>query len=184
MGKCSLQKGKHSGMFHCTCCNAIHIGVVFALVCFHCFLEHSFARFIFIFEFSLFYVEKLQEFVKPLVCFLCFPWIQTVKCLLLYCQNITYFHFCFTIYTPIKSLPFQSPSVIFCISIVIGTNIWTKFSSEFNNYVFTITYVPILEVCDKSIFPQMFFVYIFISKGQAVSLKVPFPNSENYGNET
>ena len=30
----------------------------------------------------------------------------------------------------------------------------------------------------------MFFVYIFISKGQAVSLKVPFPNSENYGNET
>lgn len=73
MGKCSLQKGKHSGMFHCTCCNAIHIGVVFALVCFHCFLEHNFARFIFIFEFSLFYVEKLQEFVKPLVCFLCFP---------------------------------------------------------------------------------------------------------------
>ena len=68
--------------------------------------------------------------------------------------------------------------------MVIGTNIWTKFSSEFNNYVFTITYVPILEVCDKSIFPQMFFVYIFISKGQAVSLKVPFPNSENYGNET
>ena len=31
---------------------------------------------------------------------------------------------------------------------------------------------------------QMFFVYIFISKGQVVSLKLPFPNSENYGNET
>ena len=37
---------------------------------------------------------------------------------------------------------------------------------------------------DNIDFVQMSFVYIFISKGQAVSLKVPLPNSENYGNET
>ena len=37
---------------------------------------------------------------------------------------------------------------------------------------------------DNIDFVQMSFVYIVISKGQAVSLKVPFPNSENYGNET
>ena len=131
MGKCSLQKGKHSGMFHCTCCNAIHIGVVFALVCFHCFLEHNFARFIFIFEFSLFYVEKLQEFVKPLVCFLCFPWIQTVKCLLLYCQNITYFHFLFYHLYPNKVLAFSKP-----ISYILYLNSdWNKYLNEILQWV-------------------------------------------------
>lgn len=131
MGKCSLQKGKHSGMFHCTCCNAIHIGVVFALVSFHCFLEHSFARFIFIFEFSLFYLEKLQEFVKPLVCFLCFPWIQTVKCLLLYCQNITYFHFLFYHLYPNKVLAFSKP-----ISYILYLNSdWNKYLNEILQWV-------------------------------------------------
>lgn len=131
MGKCSLQKGKHSGMFHCTCCNAIHIGVAFALVCFHCFLEHSFARFIFIFEFSLFYLEKLQEFVKPLVCFLCFPWIQTVKCLLLYCQIITYFHFLFYHLYPNKVLAFSKP-----ISYILYLNSdWNKYLNEILQWV-------------------------------------------------
>ena len=37
---------------------------------------------------------------------------------------------------------------------------------------------------DNIDFVQVLFVYIFISKGQVVSLKLPFPNSENYGNET